>query len=49
MGRCHGMAFKIVFEIFDTTVVPILTYSSEIWGYQSHKGIEDIQLRFCKY
>ena len=30
-------------------MVPFLTYSSEIWGYQSYKAIEDIQLNFCKY
>ena len=43
------MPFNVIFEIFDTTVVPILTYSSEIWGYEAQKCIEETQTKFCKY
>ena len=47
--RCHGLPQDIIFEIFDTTIVPIICYASEIWGYKRYDVIENVQLRFCKY
>ena len=29
-------------------VIPILTYESEIWGYESKKYVEEIKTKFCK-
>ena len=40
----HNDAFKL----FDAMVLPILTYSSEIWGYQSCDIVERPHIRFCK-
>lgn len=34
--------------MFDTLVLPILTYSSEIWGFENKSIIEKIHLQFCK-
>ena len=31
-----------LFKMFDTMVMPILTYRSEIWGYEYTKCIEQI-------
>ena len=35
-------------RIFDSTIVPILLYSSEIWGFGNNQNIEQIQLTFLK-
>lgn len=35
-------------KLFDSLVAPILTYSSEIWGFENKSNIEKIQLQFCK-
>ncbi len=35
-------------KLFDTLVVPILTYSSEIWGFENKSIIEKLHLQFCK-
>ena len=35
-------------KLFDTLVLPILTYSSEIWGFENKGIIEKIHLQFCK-
>lgn len=47
---------KIVFKIFDATIVPILTYGGEIWGISKplnfkkwdQSPTEKIHLKFCK-
>lgn len=35
-------------KLFDSLVVPILTYSSEIWGFENKAIIEKVHLQFCK-
>jgi len=35
-------------KIFDTCVLPILTYCSEVWGNDVHKVIEDVHVKFCR-
>ena len=35
-------------KLFDTMIVPILCYGSEIWGFELAKQIEVVQDRFCK-
>ena len=47
--RCNGLPLKILFEIIDTVVVPIVTYGAEIWGFKKHNEIEAVQLKFYKY
>ena len=39
----------VAFKIFDSRIVPILLYGSEIWGFESRNQIEKIHLRFCKF
>ena len=31
------------------TILPILCYGSEVWGYQTYDVIEKVQIQFCKY
>ena len=38
----------MAFKIFDSRIVPILLFGSEIWGFESRNQIEKVQLRFCK-
>ncbi|MEW8546755.1 MAG: reverse transcriptase family protein, partial [Candidatus Thiodiazotropha sp.] len=35
------------FKLFDTMIVPILTYAAEIWGYEYSTPIEKVHDRFC--
>ena len=39
----------MLFKIFDTKIIPILTYGAEIWS--SHRGtdIEKVHHDYCKY
>ena len=49
LNRCHGLPPDIVFEIFDKTVTPILTYPLKIWGNKLFNDIENVQIKFCRY
>ena len=42
------MTYETCFKIFDSTVQPILLYSSEIWGLERLENIEKIHLMACK-
>ena len=35
-------------ELFDKSVVPILLYGCEVWGFENIDIIERIHLKFCK-
>ena len=35
-------------KLFDSLVLPILLYGSEIWGYDNHENFEKLQRKFCK-
>jgi len=37
-----------IFKLFDSMVLPILCYGSQIWGYQYINKIERVHLAFCK-
>lgn len=36
-------------KLFDTMVVPILLYGSEVWGVYNITFIDKLHIRFCKY
>ena len=38
-----------MFKLFDSMVVPILTFGSEIWGFSYSEEIERVQIDFCRY
>ena len=42
-------SLPIFFKIFDTKILPILTYGAEVWFEHESKGIEKIHNDFCKY
>ena len=35
-------------KLFDSIVLPILTFSCEVWGFENCAEIEKVHLRFCK-
>ena len=47
--KCGDIPPTIAFELFDKMVLPILTYGSEIWGYQYYDTIESVHFSYCKY
>ena len=47
--KCGNIPFDVFCDIFDTMVVPILCYGSEIWGFEYCENIEKVQRRFIKY
>ena len=46
--RNVNIPIDLQLKLFDSLVSPILTYSSEIWGFENKKLIEKIHLQFCK-
>lgn len=46
--NCKEMSASTFFKIFDSKVVPILLYSSEIWGYQRLDTVERVHMLACK-
>ena len=40
---------KIMFNLFDAFVQPILNYGSEIWGFASAENTERVHRKFCKW
>jgi hypothetical protein len=35
--------------MFDKMILPIITYASEIWGFEMYEPIERVQYQFCKF
>ena len=33
-SKCLNLPPEVLFEIFDTVIVPTVTYAHEIWGYK---------------
>ena len=48
-NQCGYLPLNVVFKLFDSKVLPILCYGSEIWGSQILSDIEIVQNQFCKY
>ena len=47
-SKCLNLPPDVLFEIFDTVIVPTVTYTSEIWGYKVYNLIENVQIKFCR-
>jgi hypothetical protein len=35
-------------KLFDTLILPILTYGCEVWGYENVQVLDKIHLQFCR-
>ena len=42
------LSIDLQLKLFDTLVLPILTYSCEVWGFENISDIERVHLGFCK-
>lgn len=40
---------KIMFNLFDTLVTPVLSYACEIWGFSRAENCERVHRKFCKW
>ena len=51
LSKCNklDLPLDIQLELFDRTIIPILSYGSEVWGYGNNNLIENIHLKFCRY
>ena len=47
-GRKLFLDVEVMLKLFDSTVLPILVYGSEVWGYSNLDYIETLHLKFCK-
>ena len=43
------LSVDLLFKIFDTKILPILTYGAEIWCNHEGKDVEKVHHDFCKY
>lgn len=48
-GRKLQLPLDIMLHLFDSTVVPILLYSCEVWGESDCEIIERLHRQFCKH
>ena len=46
--KCNGLPHEMYLNIFDKMILPILLYSSEIWGFKYSDKIEQVKHIFCK-
>ena len=47
--RKFDLPVDLQLELFDSLVVPILTYNCEVWGHTNIDPIEKLHLKFLKY
>ena len=46
--RLGPLSYDIYFKIFDSAILPILTYGAEVWGFQKYEHLERIQYLACR-
>ena len=47
-GRVHILSVSCQLDLFDKIIIPMLTYGSEIWGYENIDILEKVHVQFCK-
>ena len=47
-NRRHNLPIDIQLELFDSTVLPIMLYGSEIWGYSKTDTLDTLYLKYLK-
>ena len=50
LNKCNTLYLPIdvQLDLFEKTILPIMIYDCEVWGYENEKILELLQLRFCK-
>ena len=51
LNKCDtlDLPIDVQLDLFHKTILPIMIYGCEVWGYENVKILELLQLRFCKY
>lgn len=47
-GRKLHLEIDLMLKLFDSCVLPILLYGSEVWGYETVDILERVHTKFCK-
>ena len=47
-ARATNMPIDIQLKMIDSLVLPILTYSAEVWGFEKLDVIDQLELQFYK-
>ena len=47
-GRVHSLFVSCQLALFDKIIIPMLTYESEIWGYETIDLLEKLHVKVCK-
>ena len=47
-GRKLLLSTDVMLHLFDSTVLPILLYGCEVWGYEDYTVANTLYLKFCK-
>ena len=50
LKKCNtlNLPIDLIFDLFDKTIVPILTYGCEVWGFEQLEILQKLQLKFYK-
>ena len=48
-GRVLQLPVDIMLEMFNKTVLPIMFYGCEVWGFGKNDMLDTVFLKFCKY
>ena len=50
LKKCNtlNLPVDVILDLFNKTIVPILSYGSEIWGFDEFELLQKLQLRFYK-
>ena len=43
-----GLSIDLQLELFDSLVMPILLYGTQVWGYGNNEMLERLHLKFCR-
>jgi len=46
--RVHNLSVSCQLDLFDKIIIPMLTYGSEIWGYENIDILKKQHVQFCK-
>ena len=48
-ARSLQLPINLQLHLFDKVVTPVILYGCEVWGFESCKILDKLQLKFCKY
>ena len=48
-ARSLQLPIDLQLHLFDKVVTPVILYGCELWGFESCKILDKLQLKFCKY